>query len=83
MRKLVCDLERRVRLAKSNVEQISSIMAGWSQTPLYLRKDDRKDCLLSLEVIYVLIMRVYMYIYVHVILTLLCCLRKGGGSIVD
>ena len=49
-RKQVCDLERRVRLAKANVEAIGTIMAGWCQAPLYQRKDDKKDCLLNLEV---------------------------------
>ena len=48
----VCDLERRVRLSKANVEQIVTLMAGWSQTPLYQRKEDKKDCLLGLEVNY-------------------------------
>ena len=52
MREQVCDLERRVRLAKANVEQISTTMAAWSQAPLYQRKEDKKDCLLGLEVSY-------------------------------
>lgn len=46
----VCDLERRVRLSKANVEHIRTIMRGWSDTPLYQRKDDKKDTLLCLEV---------------------------------
>ena len=58
MREKVCDLERRVRLAKSNVEKITAIMAGWSVSPLYQRKEDKKECLLGLEVI-------YLYTYVH------------------
>ena len=53
MRNKVCDLEHRVRLAKANVEEINSIMSGWSQIPLYQRKEDRKDCLLNLEVRFV------------------------------
>ena len=52
MRKQVCDLEHCVRLAKGNVEQISTIMMGWSLTPLYLRKEDKRECLLGLEVVY-------------------------------
>jgi hypothetical protein len=47
---MVCDLERRVRLAKANVEIMSSIMLGWSKTPLYRRKGDKRDALLNLEV---------------------------------
>ena len=46
----VRDLERRVRLAKLNVEQMQTIMKGWSQTPLFSRKEDKKDTLLNLEV---------------------------------
>lgn len=46
----MCDLERRVRLAKANVESMCSTMAGWSKTPLYKRKGDKKDSLLNLEV---------------------------------
>ena len=57
MRGQVCDLEHRVRLIKSNVEQIVKIMIGWSHTPLYQRREDKKDCLLNLEVC--------IYVYVH------------------
>ena len=78
MRKLVCDLEHRVRLAKANVEQISAIMAGWSQAPLYQRKEDRKDCLLGLEVIYLYIRIICIYSCVSVL-----HYRKGVGSIVN
>ena len=46
------DLERRVRLAKANVENMCTLMAGWSKSPLYKRKGDKKESLLSLEVIY-------------------------------
>lgn len=46
----VCDLERSVRLAKANVESMSNIMAGWSKTPVYRRKGDKRDSLLHLEV---------------------------------
>ena len=47
----MCDLERRVRLAKANVENMCTLMAGWSKTPLYKRKEDKKESLLNLEVI--------------------------------
>ena len=49
-RDLVRDLERRVRLAKANVDNICTIMAGWCKTPLYKRKGDKKESLLNLEV---------------------------------
>ena len=49
-RNMVCDLERRVRKAKANVEAISKIMVGWCGVPLYQRKDEKKDCLLNLDV---------------------------------
>ena len=45
------DLERRVRLAKANVESMCTLMAGWSKTPLYKRKGDKKESLLNLEVV--------------------------------
>ena len=48
----VRDLEQRVRLAKANVEQMHNIMTGWSQSPLFRRKEDKKDTLLNLEVWY-------------------------------
>ena len=55
----VRDLERRVRLAKANVEQMNNIMSGWSQSPLFRRKEDKKDTLLNLEVLYTF------YVYLH------------------
>ena len=39
-----------MRLAKANVEQMHTIMSGWSQNPLFRRKEDKKDTLLNLEV---------------------------------
>ena len=45
------DLERRVRLAKANVENMCTLMADWSKTPLYKRKEDKHEPLLNLEVI--------------------------------
>ena len=49
----VRDLERRVRLAKANVEAMCTVMAKWSQAPLFVRKEDKKDCLLNLDVSWV------------------------------
>jgi dynein heavy chain len=50
-RNIVCDMERRVRLAKGNVESMVSVMGGWCQTPLYRRREDKKEqSLLNLEV---------------------------------
>ena len=46
----VCDMERRVRQTKSNIEQIEKTMAAWSLAPLYQRREDRKDSLLGIEV---------------------------------
>ena len=46
----VCDLERRVRLAKTNEETMHKIMEQWSQEPLYQRKEDKNCQLLNLEV---------------------------------
>ena len=39
-----------MRLVKGNVHTITSIMAKWSEAPLYQRREDKKDCLLNLEV---------------------------------
>ena len=50
-RDMVRDLEKRVRLAKRNVESISNIMSQWATVPLYQRKEDKKGSLLNLEVI--------------------------------
>ena len=48
---MVCDLERRVRLAKCNVESMSSLMSGWCHAPLFKRKEEKKEqSLLNLEV---------------------------------
>lgn len=46
----VVDLERRVRLAKLNVEQISNEMAKWSESPFYSRKDGKDTNLFHPEV---------------------------------
>ncbi|NXT77896.1 DYH9 protein, partial [Zapornia atra] len=44
----VCDLEQRMQKAKSNVEEIQSIMGSWV-SPIFERKDGKKESLLSLE----------------------------------
>ncbi len=49
-RDMVCDLERRVRLSKCNVDAMNLVMAGWCKDPLYKRKGDKKDSLLNIEV---------------------------------
>jgi len=46
----VCDLERRVRLAKANEEMMHNIMEQWRQEPLYQRKEEKNSSLLNLEV---------------------------------
>jgi dynein heavy chain len=45
----VHDLEQRVQSTKTNVETISQLMAQWAESPLFERKDGKKDTLLSLE----------------------------------
>lgn len=47
------DLERRVRLAKGNVENITAIMSTWNESPLYQRKEDKNTCLLNLDVSFI------------------------------
>ncbi|XP_058532038.1 dynein axonemal heavy chain 9 isoform X2 [Ochotona princeps] len=42
------DLERRIQKTKDNVEEIESIMKAWV-TPIFKRKDGKKESLLSLE----------------------------------
>ncbi len=46
----MCDLERRVRLAKDNEESIHKIMEQWCAEPLYQRKDNKNGSRLNLEV---------------------------------
>ena len=48
-RDMVRDLEKRVQLAKTNVDTMMEIMVTWSKQPLYQRKDDKKDTFLNLE----------------------------------
>ncbi|XP_014742318.1 PREDICTED: dynein heavy chain 9, axonemal [Sturnus vulgaris] len=44
----VCDLEQRVQQAKDNVEEIHSIVQSW-RSPVFERRDSKKDSVLSLE----------------------------------
>ncbi|XP_030610318.1 dynein axonemal heavy chain 9 isoform X3 [Archocentrus centrarchus] len=48
VRDFVCDLESRLQRAKDNVEEILSCMRSWA-TPVFDRKEGKKDALLSLE----------------------------------
>ncbi|XP_070335212.1 dynein axonemal heavy chain 9 isoform X1 [Odocoileus virginianus] len=42
------DLEQRVQKTKDNVEEIQSIMKTWV-SPIFKRKDGKKECLLSMD----------------------------------
>ncbi|XP_069917498.1 dynein axonemal heavy chain 9 isoform X4 [Oryctolagus cuniculus] len=42
------DLEQRIQKTKDNVEEIQNIMKTWV-TPVFKRKDGKRDCLLSLD----------------------------------
>ena len=70
-RDVVRDLERRVRMAKANVDTMVATMAKWSEAPLYQRKDDKKDLFLNLDVrkhthSEILLFHMYhMYIFLH------------------
>ncbi|XP_023794711.1 dynein heavy chain 9, axonemal-like [Cyanistes caeruleus] len=44
----VCDLEQRLQKAKDNVEEIQSIVHSW-QSPIFERRDPKKESVLSLE----------------------------------
>lgn len=45
---MVCDLDSRLQRTKDNVEEMQNCMRSWS-TPVFDRKDGKKDALLSLE----------------------------------
>uniref|UniRef100_H3BBD5 Dynein axonemal heavy chain 17 n=1 Tax=Latimeria chalumnae TaxID=7897 RepID=H3BBD5_LATCH len=49
MRDTIFDLETRIQKAKNNIETISLIMQDWSATPMFERKDNKKETLLDLE----------------------------------
>ncbi|XP_058415682.1 dynein axonemal heavy chain 9 [Diceros bicornis minor] len=42
------DLEQRIQKTKNNVEEIQSIMKTWV-SPIFKRKDGKKECLLSMD----------------------------------
>ena len=44
----MCDLESRLQKTKDNVESIQGYLKSWA-TPMFGRKEDKKDALLSLE----------------------------------
>ena len=48
-RDLVHDLETRVQRAKDNVEKLQKVMATWSKTPLFERKEGKNESLLNLD----------------------------------
>lgn len=48
VRDSVCDLESRLQRTKDNVEEIQSCMRSWA-SPMFDRKEGKKDALLSLE----------------------------------
>ncbi|KAL0984038.1 hypothetical protein UPYG_G00136240 [Umbra pygmaea] len=48
MHQLVCDLETRLQRTKDHVEDIQNCMRAWA-TPLYDRREGKKDTLLSLD----------------------------------
>lgn len=76
-RDIVRDLEQRVQLAKSNVEAINKLLSKLCQKPLYQRKDDKKDCLLNLEVIDAYFISVYNFTCMYHTCTMqqiMCCI---------
>lgn len=48
VRNSVCDLECRLQRTKDNVDEIQSCMRSWA-SPMFDRKEGKKDTLLSLE----------------------------------
>uniref|UniRef100_A0A8C9XQ20 Dynein axonemal heavy chain 17 n=1 Tax=Sander lucioperca TaxID=283035 RepID=A0A8C9XQ20_SANLU len=48
VRDSVCDLESRLQRTKDNVEEIQSCMSSWA-SPMFDRKEGKKDALLSLD----------------------------------
>ena len=48
------DLQKRVQAAKSNVESMNSLMSKWAESPLYERKDGKKETLLNIEVFWII-----------------------------
>nr|KAG5690881.1 hypothetical protein BaRGS_028913 [Batillaria attramentaria] len=48
-RDMVHDLEVRVQKSKDNVDEIQKIMTTWTKQPLFERKEDKHDSLLSMD----------------------------------
>lgn len=48
VREAVHDLDQRLQRTKDNVEEIQTIMKSWT-TPVFERKEGKKDTLLTLE----------------------------------
>ena len=48
-RDLVHDLEMRVQKSKDNVDKLKKIMATWSKTSLFERKEGKNESLLNLD----------------------------------
>uniref|UniRef100_G3NCH8 Dynein, axonemal, heavy chain 9 n=1 Tax=Gasterosteus aculeatus aculeatus TaxID=481459 RepID=G3NCH8_GASAC len=48
MRDSICDLERRLRRTKENVEEIQACLRSWN-SPMFDRKEGKKDALLCLD----------------------------------
>lgn len=48
VRETVYDMEQRLQRTKNNVEEIHTIMKSWT-TPIFERKEGKKDALLNLD----------------------------------
>ncbi|XP_049809049.1 dynein beta chain, ciliary [Schistocerca nitens] len=46
---LVHNLEKRLQRTQDNVERMRAVLAPWSRSPVFTRRDGRKDALLSLD----------------------------------
>ena len=46
---MVHDLESRVQKSKTNIQKIVQLMATWSKTPLFERKEEKFGSLLNLD----------------------------------
>ncbi|XP_045691837.1 dynein axonemal heavy chain 17 [Phyllostomus hastatus] len=49
MREILHNLENRMQKAKQNIEGISQAMKDWSASPMFERKDNKKEALLDLD----------------------------------
>lgn len=71
-RDMVHVLEKSVQSAKTNVETMNALMAKWSLSALYDRKDGKKDTLLNIEVTYQISIFLFKnYIYYQTLLLLI------------